>query len=108
MQRTMKSAFDDDEEYELTAFGQHFHYALTDVPPKIEFKNPPAGAAQQGDGIMSAATHMLSVSDWLTLPEVATPPLRDEGETGAIVMVAKVRFLLATDAACKKANITAD
>lgn len=42
-QRTMKSAFDDEEEYELTSLGQQFvHYALTDVPPKIEFRSPPA------------------------------------------------------------------
>jgi hypothetical protein len=41
----MKSAFDDEEEYELTSLGQQFvHYAMTDVPPKIEFKNPATGA----------------------------------------------------------------
>lgn len=35
---TMKSAFDDVEEYELTALGQQFvHYAMTEIPPKIEF-----------------------------------------------------------------------
>ena len=39
MPRTMKSAFDDGEQYELTALGEQFvHYAMTDVPPKIEFK----------------------------------------------------------------------
>jgi hypothetical protein len=48
MQRTMKSAFDDDEEYELTALGRQFvHYAMTDLPPKIEFKNPKPGAETQ-------------------------------------------------------------
>jgi hypothetical protein len=57
---------------------------------------------------MSAAIHVLSVSDWLKLPEVAAPTLRDESETGTMVIVAKVGFLLATDADCKKANITAD
>jgi hypothetical protein len=37
--RTMKSAFDDGEQYELTALGEQFvHYAMTDLPPKIEFK----------------------------------------------------------------------
>jgi hypothetical protein len=37
--RTMKSAFDDEEGYELTALGQQFvHYAMTDVPPKLQFK----------------------------------------------------------------------
>lgn len=39
-----------------------------------------------------SATHVLSVSGWLKLPEVAAPSLRDERETGAIVMVAKVRL----------------
>lgn len=39
MPRTIKSAFDADEQYELTALGEQFvHYAMTDVPPKIEFK----------------------------------------------------------------------
>jgi hypothetical protein len=57
---------------------------------------------------MSAATYVLSVSDWLTLREAAAPTLLDESETGTMVMVAKVGFLLATDADCKKANITAD
>lgn len=36
--RTMKSAFDDDESYELTDLGDQFvHYAMTDLPPKLEF-----------------------------------------------------------------------
>lgn len=35
----MKSAFDNDEGYELTSLGSQFvHYAMTDLPPKIEFK----------------------------------------------------------------------
>jgi hypothetical protein len=37
--RKMVSAFDDNESYELTQLGQQFvHYAMTDIPPKIEFK----------------------------------------------------------------------
>ena len=37
--RPMKSAFDEDEQYELTALGDQFvHYAMTDLPPKLEFK----------------------------------------------------------------------
>lgn len=37
---TMKSAFDDVDQYELTQLGQQFvHYAMTDLPPKIEFKD---------------------------------------------------------------------
>jgi hypothetical protein len=39
---------------------------------------------------------------------VAAPTVRDESETGTIVMVAKVGFLLATDAECKKAAIRAE
>lgn len=36
--QVMKSAFDDEEEYELTELGRQFvHYALTDLPPKIAF-----------------------------------------------------------------------
>lgn len=36
---TLKSAFDDEEKYELTALGQQFiHYAMTDLPLKIEMK----------------------------------------------------------------------
>ena len=37
--REMKSAFDRDEKYELTDLGQQFvHYAMTDLPLKIEYK----------------------------------------------------------------------
>jgi hypothetical protein len=36
--KVMKSAFDDTESYELTALGEQFvHYAMTDLPPKIQF-----------------------------------------------------------------------
>jgi hypothetical protein len=36
--KVMKSAFDEEEQYELTAIGEQFvHYAMTDVPPKLEF-----------------------------------------------------------------------
>lgn len=36
--KIMKSAFDEDEQYELTALGEQFvHYAMTDLPPKLEF-----------------------------------------------------------------------
>lgn len=35
---TMKSAFDDEEKYVLTDLGRQFiHYAMTEIPPKIEF-----------------------------------------------------------------------
>jgi hypothetical protein len=38
-QRTIKSAFDDSEGYELTSLGEQFvHYAMTDLPIKLEFK----------------------------------------------------------------------
>jgi hypothetical protein len=41
---TLKSAFDDDEQYELTKIGQQFvHYAMTDLPPKIEFNATKTG-----------------------------------------------------------------
>jgi len=37
-QRTMKSAFDDSEQYELTALGQQFvHYAMTELSIKINY-----------------------------------------------------------------------
>jgi hypothetical protein len=36
--KTMKSAFDNEEQYELTALGEQFvHYAMTEVPPKLDF-----------------------------------------------------------------------
>ncbi len=38
---TLKSAFDEEDGYELTALGQQFiHYAMTDLPLKIEMKEP--------------------------------------------------------------------
>lgn len=44
--RTMKSAFDDKESYELTELGEQFvHYAMTEVPVRIEYQaamNPSA------------------------------------------------------------------
>ena len=37
--QTLKSAFDEEELYELTELGQQFvHYAMTDLPPRIEYK----------------------------------------------------------------------
>lgn len=39
--KTMKSAFDEEEQYELTELGQQFvHYAMTDLPPRIQYDNP--------------------------------------------------------------------
>jgi hypothetical protein len=36
--KVMKSAFDDEEQYELTGLGEQFvHYAMTNLPPKILF-----------------------------------------------------------------------
>lgn len=45
---TMTSAFDNEEGYELTELGQQYvHYAMTDLPPKIEFKShAPHGTSQ--------------------------------------------------------------
>jgi hypothetical protein len=38
--KEMTSAFDRNESYELTSLGEQFvHYAMTDLPPKIEY-NP--------------------------------------------------------------------
>jgi hypothetical protein len=45
--KLMKSAFDDGEAYELTALGEQFvHYAMTNLPPKIEFSMGTAEAAE--------------------------------------------------------------
>ena len=36
--KVMKSAFDDSEQYELTELGEQFvHYAMTNLPPKLQF-----------------------------------------------------------------------
>ncbi|MCE8006837.1 hypothetical protein [Aestuariivita sp.] len=36
--QTLKSAFDDEKGYELTSLGRQFvHYAMTEVPPKLEY-----------------------------------------------------------------------
>jgi hypothetical protein len=36
--KVMKSAFDEEEQYELTDLGEQFvHYAMTNLPPKIQF-----------------------------------------------------------------------
>ena len=45
--KVMRSAFDDAEQYELTALGEQFvHYAMTDLPPKIQFSMGAAEAAE--------------------------------------------------------------
>jgi hypothetical protein len=37
--KPLVSAFDEDDRYELTELGKQFvHYAMSDIPPKIEFK----------------------------------------------------------------------
>ena len=41
-QKTLTSAFDDEDQYELTDLGQQFvHYAMTDLTPRIEYKYKP-------------------------------------------------------------------
>ena len=45
--KTIKSAFDRKEQYELTALGEQFvHYAMTDLPPKIQFSMGTKEAAE--------------------------------------------------------------
>lgn len=47
--RTMKSAFDNDEPYELTSLGEQFvHYAMNELTPKIEFY-PNQGETENGE-----------------------------------------------------------
>jgi hypothetical protein len=49
--KVMKSAFDDEDQYELTALGEQFvHYAMTDVPPKLEFQQTAADTNQPNEG----------------------------------------------------------
>lgn len=46
MPNAMKSAFDDEDGYELTQLGQQFvHYAMTDLPVKLNFQ--PAADAEE-------------------------------------------------------------
>jgi hypothetical protein len=41
--KTLTSAFDDEDQYVLTELGQQFvHYAMTELPPRIAFQNPPS------------------------------------------------------------------
>lgn len=48
--KPMKSAFDNEEQYELTALGQQFvHYAMTDLPVRIEY-DPSFGKNANPDG----------------------------------------------------------
>jgi hypothetical protein len=42
---TVESAFEDTKGYELTELGQQFvHYAMTDIPTRIEFKRDPVAS----------------------------------------------------------------
>jgi hypothetical protein len=54
-QTTMKSAFDDEEPYELTQLGDQFvHYAMTDLPPKIGVDASVFSSDQSMDGARPA------------------------------------------------------
>lgn len=44
--KTLVSAFDEEDQYVLTELGQQFvHYAMTDLPPRIAYAYSPAGEA---------------------------------------------------------------
>jgi len=46
-QKTLTSAFDEEDLYVLTELGQQFvHYAMTDLPPRIEYTYKPADAGE--------------------------------------------------------------
>jgi hypothetical protein len=57
---------------------------------------------------MTTKTHVLLLSEWLALPEVPAPTIRDEGEMGVVMQVAKVGFLFATGEECEKAGLSAE
>jgi hypothetical protein len=47
-QKTFTSAFDDEDKYVLTELGQQFvHYAMTDLPPRIEYAYAPGETRHQ-------------------------------------------------------------
>jgi hypothetical protein len=49
--KTMVSAFDTQEEYELTDLGSQFvHYAMTDLPLKVDYSYMPEPSGQSGEG----------------------------------------------------------
>ncbi len=48
---TLKSAFDDEEEYELTSLGRQFvHYVFTDLVQRLDSGTPPPNGAEQNAG----------------------------------------------------------
>ena len=54
---TIKSAFDDEKGYELTALGRQFvHYAMNDLPPKLEYHSPQGEADGTQEHQMNAET----------------------------------------------------
>jgi hypothetical protein len=49
-QKTLTSAFDEEDQYELTELGQQFvHYGMTDLPPRVEYTYRPP---QDGEGVV--------------------------------------------------------
>lgn len=49
-QKTLASAFDDEDQYVLTELGQQFvHYAMTDLPPRIAYQYKPN--PEEGGGV---------------------------------------------------------
>jgi hypothetical protein len=67
MPRAMKSAFDDEEGYELTQLGQQFvHYAMTDLPLKLNYQpaqdageTPMSPSSDASDASAGAAAPMI-------------------------------------------------
>lgn len=48
---TAKSAFDDEDGYELTELGEQFvHYAMTDLPPKVTYTPPSEANSEEKQG----------------------------------------------------------
>jgi hypothetical protein len=56
---------------------------------------------------MEAKTHILSVSEWLELPEVAIPCVQSESGDGVVLDVVKVGFLRASPNDCQRAGVSA-
>jgi hypothetical protein len=57
---------------------------------------------------MKSAKHVNSIAEWLKLPEIFVPTLRNKDESGSVLAIVKVGFLAVSEAECYKMGVAAE
>jgi hypothetical protein len=66
------------------------------------------GAAGKSDRGTHTMPKILSAHDWMALPEISVPTLRNENEVGSVYKVAKVGFFAGSMGDCEKLGLKID